>query len=95
MAEIIDQITEVDYGIILEMIIDSTITEEITDGTIIEIILGKTIEKIDIEIQDLEIEAVVEMGIEIITEVFQERILNETGEILVGTKVRRDNCIKK
>ena len=49
------------------MIIDSTITEEITDGTIIEITLGKTIEKIDIEIQDLGIEVVVEMDIEIFT----------------------------
>ena len=33
------------------------------------------------------------MNIEIITEVIQERILNETGEILIETEVGRDNCI--
>ena len=81
LAEIIDQITQVDHGIILVVTTDRTITGEITDGTIIEIVLGKTIGKIDIEIQDLGIEVVVEMDIEATTEIIQERTLNETGGI--------------
>ena len=67
LVEIIDQIIEVDYRIILGKAIDRTITGEITYETVIEITLGKTIEKIDIDIQ--EIEAIVEMDIEIIIEV--------------------------
>ena len=65
----IDQIIEVDFRIILG---------KITDRTIIEIILGKTIEMTDIEIQDLEIDVVVVRDIEIIKEIIQERILNKT-----------------
>ena len=94
MGEIIDQITEVDHGVILEMTIDRTITGEITDRTIIEVNLDKTIEKIDIEIQDLGIEVVVEMDVEIITEIIQEGILNET-EILLETEVGRDSHVQE
>ena len=92
LAEIIDQITGVGYGIILVVTTNRTITGEIMDGTIIEITQGKTIGKIGIEIQDLGIDVVVEMDVEITTVVIQERTLNETGGILVET-VGRDNCI--
>ena len=83
MAEIIDQITEVDCETILEMtadrtntemIIDKTVTEEIKDEIIIEIITGKTIDEIIIENKGLEIGVEVEAGIvaEITTEIVQE-----------------------
>ena len=35
------------------------------------------------------------MEVEIITEVIQERILNETGEMLAETEVRRDNHVQE
>ena len=95
LAEIIDKITEVDCRIILVVTTDRTITGEITDWTIIEIILGKTIGKIDIEVQDLGIEVVVETDIKINTEIIQERTLNETGGILVETEVGRENHIQE
>ena len=71
---------------------DITITEKTTDRTVIEMTIGKTIEKIVIEIQDLGIEVEVQMDIEITTEIIQERPLNETGGILVETEVGKDNC---
>ena len=95
LAEIIDQVIEVDHGIILEATTNRTVTEEITDGTIIGITLGKTIEKIDIEIQYLGIEVVVEMDIEITTEINQERTLNKTGGTLVEAEVGGDNHVQE
>ena len=77
------------------MTIDRTIMGETTYETIIEIILAKTTEKIDIGIQDLQIEVVVEMDVEIITEIIEERTFNETGETLVETEVERDHCIQE
>ena len=92
LAEVIDQITVADCGKILEMTTDRTITGMTTDGTIIEITIGKTMEKMVIEIQDLGIEVEGEMDIEITTEIIQERTLNETGRTLAETEEGTDNC---
>ena len=94
LVEFTDQIIGVDHRMILDKIIDRTITGEITYRTIIEITLGKTVGKKDIEIQELKIETVVEMDVEIITEAFQERILTEV-EVLVETEVERDSHIQE
>ena len=92
LGEIIDQITEVDCRIILRMTTDRTIIGMTTDGTIIEITIGKAIEKIVIENQDLGIEVEVEMDVEITTEIIQERTVRETGGNLVETEVGKDSC---
>ena len=91
LTEIIDQITEVDCGIISEIITDRTIIRMATDGTIIEITIGKTIEKIVIGIKDPGIEVEVGMDVEMSTEIIQDRTLNETGGILVETEVGKDS----
>ena len=91
LAEIIDQIIEVDHGIIPELITNRTIIGMTTDKIIIEITTGKTIQKIVIEIKDLGIEVEVGMDIEITTDMVQERTLNETGGILVEIEVGKDN----
>ena len=73
------------------MITDRTIIGMTTDGRVIEITIGKTIEKIVIEIQDLGIGEEVGMYVEITTEIIQERTLNATGETLAETEVGKDN----
>ena len=56
LAEVIDQITEVDCEKISEMIAHGTITGMTTDEIVIEVTIGKTIEEIIIEVKGLEIE---------------------------------------
>ena len=92
LAEIIDQITEVDCKKILEMTTDRTIREMTTDEIIIEIITGKTIDELIIENKGIEIGVEVEAGIvtEITTEIVQERTLSKVG-ILVEIGVGKDN----
>ena len=61
------------------MITDRIIIGKTTDGIIIEMTTGKILEKIVIEIKDLEIEVEVGMDTEITTQIVQERTFNETG----------------
>ena len=93
LAEIIDQITEVDHEKISEMITDRTITGKTTDEIIIDITTGKAIQEIIIEIKGLEmgIDITVGMDAENVTEIVQDRTLNETEGILIEIEVGKEN----
>ena len=90
LVEIIDQITEVDHGVISERITDRTIIGMTTDKIIIEITTGKTTEDIVIEIKGLEIGVLVGIVTKTITEIAQERTVSDIenlGETEVGKTI--------